>query len=196
LLTVTVHLLRRHRATRLVAGRRAATVDVVHALAAELRAGRPLAAALAAVVDQAGALRAELIAAAAAVRTGARAAEELDRLAGLPGCHGLRGASAAWDVTERAGGPVADLLDRLGAALDVEQRQRQVLDVAMAGPRTTVALLAVLPLMGVALGQSVGARPLDLLLHRPFGWGLLAAAAALDGAGVLWVRRLTRVEEP
>jgi tight adherence protein B len=53
-----------------------------------------------------------------------------------------------------------------------------------------MALLAALPLLGLALGQSVGARPLDLLLHRPLGWGLLAAAATLDAVGVVVTRAI------
>jgi tight adherence protein B len=60
----------------------------------------------------------------------------------------------------------------------------------MAGPRATMALLAGLPLLGIVLGQSVGAHPLDLLLHHPLGWGLLASAVVLDATGVVVTRAI------
>jgi tight adherence protein B len=84
------------------------------------------------------------------------------------------------------------VLDRLAEALDGELELRQELDSALAGPRATVVLLAGLPVMGLALGQAVGARPLHLLLYRPLGWGLLAGAAVLDAAGVVVMTRITR----
>ena len=62
----------------------------------------------------------------------------------------------------------------------------------MAAPKATMALLAGLPLFGLALGQAIGARPIHLLLYRPIGWGLLAGAMLLDGVGVLVSRRISR----
>ena len=167
-------------------------VEVVFALAAELRAGRTPGRALEFVAASTGLLRAPLTDAAAAVEAGARPGEELARIAALPGCGGLRAAAAAWTVTESAGGAVALVLDRLGEVLESERQAQDALDAALAGPRATMLLLAGLPLLGLLLGQSLGAHPIALLVHRPLGWALLAVGATLDGVGVVWTRLLVR----
>jgi tight adherence protein B len=169
-----------------------ALVEVTVGLAAELRAGRTGAQALAAVAPWAGPLQAPLASAAAAATAGASAAGGLLVAAAVPGAEPLRQVAAAWRVTEATGGRLAGVLDRLAAALDGELELRRELDSALAGPRATVVLLAGLPVVGLALGQSVGAHPLQLLLYRPLGWGLLAGAALLDAAGVFVMVRITR----
>jgi tight adherence protein B len=170
----------------------AATVEITFALAGELRAGRTPAQALAAVAAVAGPLRPALEAAGAAVSVGADPADELARAAAEPGAERLRYVAAAWAVAESAGGRVAVVLERLSEAMDCDDEVRQELDAAMAGPRATIALLAGLPLLGLALGQAVGARPLGLLVHRPLGWALLSAATILDGLGVIATRTIAR----
>jgi tight adherence protein B len=169
-----------------------ATVEVTVGLAAELRAGRTPAQALAAIAPWSGPLELVLSSAAAAVAAGASASDGLLLAAAVPGAGGLRQVAAAWRVTESTGGRLAGVLDRLAEALDGELELRQELQSALAGPRATVVLLAGLPVMGLALGQAVGARPLHLLLYRPLGWGLLAGAAVLDAAGVVVMNRITR----
>lgn len=182
---------RRHR-RRDVAAAEAATVEAVFALAAELRAGRPPGRALALVAPLSQVLSQSLGVAARAVASGASAGDELRRIADSPGCAGWRSVAAAWDVTSRAGGPVADVLDRLGEVLDAERQARTSLAAAMAGSRATMLLLATLPVFGLGLGQAMGARPLDMLLHSPLGWGLVTLAAVLDAVGVLWTSAIIR----
>jgi tight adherence protein B len=179
---------RRREVTR----REAEVVEVVFALAAELRAGRPPGRALALVAASSTSLRPLLADAAAAVEAGARPGEELAILAHVPGCSGLSPVAGAWTVTESAGGAVADVLDRLGEVLEAERQARDALDAALAGPRATMLLLAGLPVLGLVLGESLGAHPVGLLVHRPLGWALLAAGAMLDGVGVLRTRLLVR----
>jgi tight adherence protein B len=193
---VAVVAWRLRRAARAVRAREqcaAATVEVTFALVAELRAGRTPVQALAAVADFAGPLRPALEAARLAVAVGADTAAELARAAVLPGAQRLRYVAAAWSVADSAGGRVAIVLERLSVAMDSDDELRRELDAAMAGPRATMVLLAGLPLVGLALGQAVGASPLHLLLHRPLGWGLLTAAAVLDGLGVVATRAIARV---
>ena len=76
--------------------------------------------------------------------------------------------------------------------MDAERHARTALSAAMAGSRATMFLLAALPAFGLALGQAMGAHPLDLLLHSPLGWGLLTVAAVLDTVGVLWTLAIIR----
>lgn len=183
----------RHRSVRTsAAARTAAAVEVVYALAAELRAGRPPVAALTSVAAAAGPLAGPVGEVAAAVRSGAPAPAELARLARLSGCGSLRPVAAIWQVTEQTGGAVAEVLERLGDTLDADERHRQAMAAALAGPRATMALLAVLPAFGLLLGQAMGADPGRLLLHTHVGWALTVTAGLLDALGVVWVNRLTR----
>ncbi len=184
--------LARWRRRRDARRRETEVVEIVFALAAELRAGRPPGRALALVSASSSLLQRPLADAAAAVGAGAHPGEELARVAAVPGCHGLRAVAAAWAVTESAGGAVAEVLDRLGDVLESERQARDALDAALAGPRATMLLLAGLPMLGLVLGESLGAHPLGLLVHRPLGWGLLTVGSALDGLGILWTRLLVR----
>lgn len=185
-------LVSRWRRNKTVAAGEAATVEMVFALSAELRAGRSPSHALMLVATHAGVLSEPLHVAAGAVAAGAAAGDELRCIADQPGCAGLRGVAAAWDVTASFGGPVADVLDRLGDVLDAERHARDALGAAMAGSRATMLLLATLPVFGLLLGQALGAHPVQMLLHRALGWLLLFAAGVLDVAGVLWTNVIIR----
>lgn len=191
-LTPLRRLLARGRGRRDRRRREAEVVDAVFALAAELRAGRPPGRALALVAASTALLHQPLADAAGAVDAGARPCDELARVATVPGCAGMHAVAAAWAVTESAGGAVADVLDRLGDVLEAERQARDALDAALAGPRATMLLLAGLPALGLALGQSLGAHPVGLLVHRPLGWALLAVGGVLDGVGIAWTRLLIR----
>ena len=187
---VALHQLLRSRTVR--RQREAEVVETVFAFAAELRAGRPPGRALALVASSTMHLRDELTQAATAVDAGASAAAELRLVAQAPGCAGFLAVAAAWEVTESAGGAVADVLERLGDVLDVERQNRAALDAALAAPRATMLLLAALPVFGLALGQSLGARPMSVLLHRPLGWAMVTLGVTLDAVGVAWTRLLVR----
>jgi tight adherence protein B len=174
-----------------------AVVEVTYALAAELRAGRTPAEALLAVSDVAGPLAPALHSAYSAVVVGADAAAELAAAAAIPGAERLRPVAAAWAVATSAGGQIAVVLERLSVAMDDEADLRRELEAALAGPRATMALLAGLPAIGLLLGESVGAHPVQLLLHRPLGWGLLVGAGLLDAVGVSIMRVIvTRTHAP
>jgi tight adherence protein B len=170
----------------------AAVVEVTFALAGELRAGRTPREALVAAAQSAGPLSGAIAAAAAAVEVGGSAAAELAEASRIQGAGRLRSVSAAWAVTESAGGRVALVLERMGEAMDRDAELRREMDAAMAAPRATMVMLAGLPLIGIGLGQALGARPVHLLLYRPLGWGLLSGAAVLDGLGVAVSRLISR----
>jgi tight adherence protein B len=176
--------------------RRAAVIEAVFAMSAELRAGATPAQAIHAAATGAGPLRAGLAAVAGALRAGAAPAPELRGLAETPDCGRLRHVAAAWEVSDRSGAQIADVLDRLGAAFDADESVARELAAMLSGPRATMTLLAGLPALGIALGESVGAHPLALLVHRPLGWALMAAAAGLDTLGLLWTARIVRGAVP
>ncbi|WP_374120205.1 type II secretion system F family protein, partial [Streptomyces sp. LS1784] len=82
--------------------------------------------------------------------------------------------------------------DRVAEALRGERALAEEIAGELAGPRTTIAVLAALPGVGLLLGAALGARPLEVLLHTPAGLGCLVAGAALEGLGVLWTARIVR----
>jgi tight adherence protein B len=159
---------------RRTAGRRSEAVvralDATAALAADLRAG----------ATPAGALSAALPAISPPAGSGGA---EVDRLG--------RRVSAAWAVSEAAGAPLADLLDRLALDAWSRDRIRQAAAAQAAGVAATAWLLAALPLAGIGVGYGMGADPLRVLLHTPTGAGCALLALALQVAGLAWSRRLT-----
>jgi tight adherence protein B len=61
----------------------------------------------------------------------------------------------------------------------------------MAGPRASGVVLAVLPALGVVLGEAMGADPVHVLLAGSLGQTLLAVGTALICVGMYWITRLT-----
>lgn len=95
-------------------------------------------------------------------------------------------------LAARTGAPLAGVLERVGAALAEDQAVEVQRRAALAGPRATVQLLTWLPIVGVALGWSLGADPLAVLLDGRFGSALLLGAGLLTTAGWRWSARLLR----
>jgi tight adherence protein B len=60
----------------------------------------------------------------------------------------------------------------------------------MAGARATAAILAGLPVLGIVLGQLIGADPLSFLLNAHAGGWLLVAGSMLACVGLLWSDRI------
>ena len=166
--------------------------ETLEMLVAELRAGaHPSPALTAAATEGHVEVTPALAAAAAAARLGGDVPAVL-RAAGPVSLRPWLGRLAdAWSLADRHGMPLAELLDAVRA--DTVQRVRFAaeVDARLAGPRATAAVLAGLPLLGLALGQAVGAGPVRVLGQTPAGQVLLVVGAALACAGVLWSARLT-----
>ncbi|MFD0267694.1 type II secretion system F family protein [Streptomyces sp. NPDC127106] len=112
-----------------------------------------------------------------------------------PGAEGLAGMAACWRISVDGGAGLAAGLDRLEGALRAERDRRESLRAQLAGARSTAAVLALLPLVGLLIGTGLGADPLRVLLHTPVGWGCLLAGGVLEGLGLLWCRRIVRAGE-
>jgi tight adherence protein B len=170
----------RGRRRRAEAGR-AAVLDLLAGLAAELRAGSQPRAALAVACSSAPALLAPV--AAAARSPVADPAAALDLVAREPGATALADLAVAWRV-------VADTGARADAAVHREVAAQ------LAGPRATAALLAGLPLAGVGLGAALGADPLGFLLGGRPGRLCLLAGMLLVAAGAAWTDTIAARAEP
>ncbi|MFD7628749.1 type II secretion system F family protein [Streptomyces sp. NPDC059851] len=112
-----------------------------------------------------------------------------------PGAEGLAGMAACWRISVDGGAGLVAGLDRLEGALRAERDRREALRAQLAGARSTAAVLALLPLVGLLIGTGLGADPLRVLLHTPVGWGCLLAGGVLEGLGLLWCRRIVRAGE-
>lgn len=92
----------------------------------------------------------------------------------------------AWSISVGSGLPMASLLDALRR--DLVQRREFVArtEAGLAGPRATAMVLAGLPVLGIALGQLMGAHPIGVLLGSSFGSILLVVGVLLAAAGLTW----------
>lgn len=99
---------------------------------------------------------------------------------------------AAGRLAARTGAPLADVLDRVGAAMARDAESAGQRTAALAGPRATARLLAWLPASGVVLGFLLGADPLAVLLDGGAGTLLLVLGALLTAAGRAWNGRCVR----
>jgi tight adherence protein B len=128
--------------------------------------------------------------AAAAGDLGGSPADALARAA--PAFRGLLPLAASWAATSAAGAPLAPALRGLGAAMLADREHKRAVDTELAGPRLTGWLLGALPIFGFGVAASLGARSVSILFGTPLGLACLAGAAALDAAGVSWLRALAR----
>lgn len=183
------HRVRAARTAKVVAAGRGAEIEALAALAGELRSGRQPVAALAAV-HVTGAPGAALVAAGRAAASGGDVPAALRR-AGQPGGV-LDRLAAAWQVSELTGAPLAAAVDRVESDARAAAGLRERVWAELAGARATGGLLAGLPLVGVGLGQAMGAHPVHVLLHSPLGALCCGAGLAFEAAGLAWISRLTR----
>jgi tight adherence protein B len=98
--------------------------------------------------------------------------------------------AACLDIAETSGCPLADLLTRFAAQLEVEEDSEAARQTALAGPKATVRLLSWLPVFGLGLGMALGVDPLGILLDNFLGVATFAAGLFLTVAGRVWSSRL------
>lgn len=163
----------------------------IEVIIGELRVGSHPATASAVAAEECGGIAsAALRGAASRSRLGGRAADgiaasdsvldaELGRLA------------AAWRVADEHGLALAELLDAVRDDMLGRRRFRERTEASLAGARATALVLAGLPILGVALGQLMGANPLEILLGGGMGGILLCIGTTLGCAGLLWTDAIT-----
>jgi tight adherence protein B len=159
--------------------------EALSAMVAELRAGaHPVLAAESAAADAApqAADAMRLIAASA------RLDGDLGEHSGDPVLGQL---ARAWSLVRKHGLPMADVLDAVRRDVIAGVRFARQTHARMAGPRASAVVLALLPTVGVALGEAMGARPLHVLVSTTPGQVLLVAGCALIWAGMAWSAKLT-----
>lgn len=108
----------------------------------------------------------------------------------------LARAATAWSLTAHHGVPVADVVEALHRDADAKAHAARRLDAKLAGARAGAAILAVLPVAGVALGEAMGAAPMRVLTSTAVGSVVFLTGTALILGGVAWTSRLTRQVVP
>ncbi|ORB00563.1 hypothetical protein BST33_11390 [Mycolicibacter minnesotensis] len=117
--------------------------------------------------------------------------------------HGLRDAAhysampaqwerlaAYWELGGRHGLAIASLMQAAHNDIAARRRFSERTAAGMAGARASAALLAGLPVLGVLLGQLIGARPVLFLLSES-GGVLALIGMSLVCSGLLWSDRIT-----
>lgn len=102
--------------------------------------------------------------------------------------------SAMQAVAYYAGAPLAWGCDSLAAALSELLLLRKRRRVLLAAPKSSVLIIASLPLLAIGLGQLLGFNPLAVLV-TPLGWLLLGIGAFFLVCGLLWIHKLIRAAE-
>jgi len=162
--------------------------ELLSALAAELAAGQPTVLAL-----ESAAVGLEpdpCPQAIAACRTGADVAGALRADARAPGARALRGLAACWEVSERSGAGLSVAVSRLAEGLRAAADAEAQLAGEVAAVRTSARLLAGLPLLGLLIGQWIGADPLAWLTGSWVGRAVLLSGVALQLLGMAWLRHM------
>ncbi|MDG3009372.1 secretion protein F [Rhodococcus sp. D2-41] len=177
-----------------------ALIGALEVMVGELRIGaHPGAACAAAAAESRGAVARVFREAAARSALGGGVADGLrsarladDAPAELGAAEGgpLQRVADAWDMAERHGVAMAELLDAVRRDLSGRHGFRSRVRAGLAGARATSTVLALLPLLGVGLGELMGAHPLGVLLGGGWGGALLVVGTVLVCAGLLWSDRI------
>ncbi|GGF10682.1 type II secretion system F family protein [Williamsia phyllosphaerae] len=141
-------------------------------------------------VGEAGAVAGVLTQMAGRAELGGDVAEGIEG-AGLSHQSSWDRVAVAWRTAERHGLPMADLLGAVRDDLVARRRFAERTRAALAGARATAAVLALLPLLGIGLGQAMGARPLAILSGGGIGGALLVVGVSLVATGLWWTERIT-----
>lgn len=100
--------------------------------------------------------------------------------------------AACWKVGAAHGSGLAATVERLALSARMQHELQSTLRGELATSRATTRLLALLPVLGVAMGYLLGADPIGWFLGSTVGLVLLLTAVALTGLGVWWTRRIVR----
>jgi tight adherence protein B len=183
----------RHVRAKRRAAESAALQGALDVLVGELRVGaHPVAAFGVAATEVDGPVASSFRAVAARARLGADVATGLCTVSARSSMPAHWGRLAVyWQLAQDHGLSIATLMQT--AQRDIVERERfsGKVNAGMASARATATVLAGLPLLGVGLGELIGAAPLSFLLSDGVGGWLLVIGVTLACAGLLWSDRIT-----
>ena len=162
------------------------------AVAAELKSGLPAPEAL----TRACHLYPAAPRAAAAARLNGDIPAAMRQDAALLGSPELAGLAACWSVADHTGAGLARGCDRIAEVARTHKQLDADLAQELAAPRATAKVLSLLPVVGLGLGQLLGAQPLVFLLGTSLGLACTTGGALLVTGGVVWSRRIADAALP
>ncbi|MDQ1662736.1 MAG: tight adherence protein [Blastococcus sp.] len=166
----------------------AGLADGLAAFGAELRAGRPPEDAARHAAAASGRPRC----ARALIRAvGPAGSGPAPPLPGGPFSEAVGRISVAAGLSGRTGCSLATVIGAVEDDLRARHGHARELRSLTAGPRASVALLAGLPVLGLAMGSGVGADPWHVLTATGPGKLLLVLGVGLELTGIAWSARLT-----
>jgi len=98
--------------------------------------------------------------------------------------------AVCWQLAAEHGLAMSTLMRTAHGDIVGRQRFTDQVQAGLAGARATAAILAGLPLLGVALGELIGAHPTRFLLGGGVGGWLLVVGVSLVAMGVAWSDRI------
>lgn len=174
---------RRRRAEEAVA-----LQGALETLVGELRVGaHPVAAFATAAGEVEGLVAASMRRVAATARMGADVAAGLRSIArrsSLPAYWDRL--AVCWQLAHDHGLAIATLMATAQRDIVARERFSAQVTAGMAGARTTAVILAALPVLGIGLGQLIGADPIRFLISPGAGQWLLVIGVALSCTGLAW----------
>lgn len=176
------------RLTRERAAEAHAMAEAIRTMVADLRAGATTAlAAESAAAEASGRAAATMKTLAATARLGGDLPVHRNGLLSLD----HQPIAKAWSLSRRHGLPLADLLDAVRRDIVATARSVSRINAGMAGARASAAVLAVLPGLGLLLGEAMGAGGVHVLTGTSIGRLLMVVGSAFVLCGVVWSARLT-----
>lgn len=98
---------------------------------------------------------------------------------------------AVWELAHRYGIALGRLMAQMRCDLDARSAHGEHTSSALAGARLTEAILLLLPLGSLGIGQSMGVDPVGFLCGNMLGVLLLVVGVLLGCLGALWTESLT-----
>lgn len=110
--------------------------------------------------------------------------------------HDWRALGACWSLARLSGAPLGPALHALSEALLDAEATRREIRAAMAGPRATMRLIAVLPLIAVLGGGIGGLDHQSVLFTTSGGIAVLVVALVMMAGAWWWLRLLAKGASP
>jgi tight adherence protein B len=169
--------------------------DVVTILASSLRAGHSFSQALEVasreVAEPAGPEFQRVV---AEVRLGRPVEQALNAMAVRVGSEDFKWAVLAVNIQREVGGNLAEVLDIVADTLREREVLRRQVMVLSAEGRLSVKILIALPfLIGLYIAK-VNPGYMDLLFSTRLGWVFTGTGAALMVLGIIWARKLVKID--
>jgi tight adherence protein B len=169
--------------------------DVLTILASSLRAGHSFLQALDTVSKEIPEpAAAEFIRVVAEVRLGRPIEDALGAMAERVGSEDFKWAVLAVNIQREVGGNLAEILDNVSNTLRERAiLRRQVLVLTTEG-RLSAWVLGVMPFVIALYMYAVNKEYISLLVTTTVGWIMVAGASGLLTLGVLWMRKIVRID--